>query len=173
MHLVRRFVLVLLHPPFDHGKYYRADEKAAAELFVENEALRLAGAVVVDVDLSMSVDMSSEDEDDFTSELLGLTRKASDQGHEAREKTKPTMLENPLKWWKSNAGDFPLLSPVVIKYFGVAATSVPSERCFSSAGNAITSRRNKLTGDNVRDIIFLHNNQASDTEEDESDASSS
>ncbi|KAJ8576436.1 hypothetical protein ON010_g2778 [Phytophthora cinnamomi] len=102
MHLVRRFFLVLLRkrfsklpadvkscclldPQFAHGKYYRDDEKAAAGLFVENEALRLAGAVVVDVDLSMSVDMSSEDEDDFTSELLGLTRKALDQEHESAE----------------------------------------------------------------------------------------
>ncbi|EGZ06815.1 hypothetical protein PHYSODRAFT_529669 [Phytophthora sojae] len=134
MHLVPRLFLLLLrkrfsklpddvkscclqHPHFAHGKFLQDDEKIAAALFLENEAMRLTGADGVDFDPNTSVD-------------------------------------------------------VIRKYFGGVATSVPSERCFSAAGNAVTNRRNKLTGDNVRDIIFLHSNQDPGADADESNGSS-
>lgn len=92
MHLVPRLFLLLLrkrfsklpddvkscclqHPHFAHGKFLQDDEKIAAALFLENEAMRLTGADGVDFDPNTSVDVSSDEEDDFTSELLGLTRK--------------------------------------------------------------------------------------------------
>ncbi|KAE9188621.1 hypothetical protein PF005_g19979, partial [Phytophthora fragariae] len=102
MHLVRRFFFLLLRkrfsklpddvkscclldPQFAHGKYLQDDEKIAAALFLENEAMRLAGANVVDFDPNTSVDVSSDDEDDFTSELLGLTRKPPTREPESPE----------------------------------------------------------------------------------------
>ncbi|POM61502.1 hypothetical protein PHPALM_29466 [Phytophthora palmivora] len=156
MHLVRRLFLVLLRklfgnvsddiksccllgPQFAHGNYLTSAGRVSAEQFLVNESMRHAGVEVAEYD-----------------------------PNSIREKSKPknqTKLENPLKWWKSNDSDFPLITPVVRKYFGVVATSVLSERCFSCAGNTITARRNKLTGENVRDIIFLHNNSVDEVDE--------
>ncbi|POM68350.1 Zinc finger protein [Phytophthora palmivora] len=171
----------LLDPQFAHGNYLTSAERVSAEQFLVNESMRHAGVEVAEYDPNSSVDVSSKDDDDFTNELLErvkaelkllfdkckILEKTKNQTR-VREKSKPknqTKLENPLNWRKSSASDVPLIAPVVRKYFGVVATSVPSERCFSCAGNTITARRNKLTGENVRDIIFLHNSSVDEVDE--------
>ena len=46
---------------------------------------------------------------------------------------------DPLKWWQSQKLAYPLMSKLVQKRFSMVATSVPSERLFSSAGNVINN----------------------------------
>lgn len=53
---------------------------------------------------------------------------------------------------------FPLPSKVAKKYLGTAATSVPAERLFSNAGEAISERRNRLKPKNVHILLFLNTN---------------
>ena len=50
-------------------------------------------------------------------------------------KTEP-VLGKPLEWWNKHEHSYTNLS---LKYLGVVAMSVPSERLFSCAGNVITS----------------------------------
>ena len=45
-----------------------------------------------------------------------------------------------------------------IQYLGVVATSVPSERLFSTAGNIVTAKRCALEPENVEKLVFLHDN---------------
>ena len=47
---------------------------------------------------------------------------------------------DPLKWWQSQKLAYPLMSKLVQKRFSIVATSVPSVRLFSSAGNVINNR---------------------------------
>lgn len=43
---------------------------------------------------------------------------------------------DPLEWWANHGvSSFPLLSKVAFKYLIIPATSVPSERLFSTAGD--------------------------------------
>ncbi|KAK6168330.1 hypothetical protein SNE40_020888 [Patella caerulea] len=65
---------------------------------------------------------------------------------------------NPLHWWKSLENKFPLLSLVAKKYLGIPATSVPSERVFSTAGDIITAQRSALKPKHVDKLIFLKKN---------------
>ena len=44
------------------------------------------------------------------------------------------------------------------RYLVVVATSVPSERLFSTAGNVVTAKRCALEPENVEKLVFLHDN---------------
>ena len=64
--------------------------------------------------------------------------------------------EDPLLWWKQNASIFPLIKTVAKVYLSVVATSVPSERLFSKAGELISTRRNRLKPKNINMMLFLN-----------------
>ena len=66
--------------------------------------------------------------------------------------------DDPLKWWKTRESVYPNLSKIAKKYLGIVATSVPSERVFSKAGQVVTERRNRLKANNVQKLIFLNAN---------------
>lgn len=65
---------------------------------------------------------------------------------------------DPLLWWKNNEKKFPILSKFSKEFFGVSATSVPSERLFSDVGNVITNKRSSLKPEKVEKLIFLKRN---------------
>ena len=66
--------------------------------------------------------------------------------------------EDPLVWWQQNEGSLPLLSQLAKKYLGTVASSVPSERLFSKAGDLISPKRNRLKPKNVNMLLFLNAN---------------
>ncbi|CAI5661729.1 unnamed protein product [Oreochromis niloticus] len=65
---------------------------------------------------------------------------------------------DPLTWWKNNAARFPTLATLAKSYLAVPATSTPSERLFSVAGNIVTRKRASLTAEHVEMLTFLHSN---------------
>lgn len=67
--------------------------------------------------------------------------------------------QDPLKWWKTRAILYPNLNELAQKYLCITATSTPSERIFSKSGQLISERRNRLKGDNVNNLLFLHFNK--------------
>ncbi|GBC00388.1 hypothetical protein RclHR1_03840010 [Rhizophagus clarus] len=46
--------------------------------------------------------------------------------------------ECPFNWWSKNENRFPILLKMACKYLAIPATSTPSERLFSNAGNLMT-----------------------------------
>lgn len=79
--------------------------------------------------------------------------------NEVTRLTQPiTVDSDPLKWWKNNEHVYPNLSKLAKCYLPVQATSVPSERVFSTAGDLITAERNALAPENVNKLIFLKKN---------------
>ena len=66
--------------------------------------------------------------------------------------------DNPLTWWKDNAIRFPALAAVAKSYLSIPATSTPSERLFSVAGNIVSKKRASLTPKHVEMLTFLHSN---------------
>ncbi|XP_067948816.1 E3 SUMO-protein ligase ZBED1-like [Watersipora subatra] len=76
----------------------------------------------------------------------------------------PTVAEkdsDPLTWWSQHETSFPCLAKLAKKYLCIQASSVASERLFSTAGNIITARRNSLKPAKVNQLCFLSTNLAS------------
>lgn len=65
---------------------------------------------------------------------------------------------NPLQWWSQRKIYYPRLYQLAMARLCVMATSMPSERIFSKAGQLITDRRCRLAGGKVKQIMFLHYN---------------
>lgn len=65
---------------------------------------------------------------------------------------------SPLEWWKLNEMNYPLLSKLAKMYHSIPATSVASERVFSTAGDVVTAQRSCLNPEQVDYLIFLKKN---------------
>lgn len=65
---------------------------------------------------------------------------------------------DPLIWWREHESSLPLLAVLARKYLCVPATSVPSERVFSTAGDILTAQRASLDSEKVDMLIFLKKN---------------
>ena len=64
---------------------------------------------------------------------------------------------NPLLWWKTHATEFPQLAKLARRVLCIPATSAPSERIFSVAGQVATQKRNRLAPDTVALLVYLRN----------------
>ena len=63
--------------------------------------------------------------------------------------------EDPISWWKRHSSTFPILSKAAKKYLSIPGTSILSERLFSTAGEVVSARPNRLTPANVNMFLFL------------------
>ena len=66
----------------------------------------------------------------------------------------PNLDLDPLTWWSGHKALYPLRCKLVRRMFSFVATSVPSERLFTT-GNVITDKRNRLTSEHADQLIFL------------------
>lgn len=75
-----------------------------------------------------------------------------EEGELARYLLEPTAPGNAdvLGWWRRRAEDYPHLGRVARDYLAIPATSVPSERAFSTGADLITKKRGSLGEDTVR-----------------------
>ena len=89
--------------------------------------------------------------------LKTIREKAKDEISKYRERDSLELGGDVLQWWKKQA-DLPLLSYLAKDYLSIPATSVSSERVFSSAGNIVTAQRSLLHPDHVDQLIFLKKN---------------
>ena len=65
----------------------------------------------------------------------------------------------PLKWWEANEKKYPKLSNLARKFLCIPATSTPSERVFSTAGNIVRAKRSCLSSENIDILVFLYENK--------------
>ena len=63
---------------------------------------------------------------------------------------------NVLEWWEVHESQLPMMATLVKNILCVPATSTPSERMFSKAGNLITKKRASLKPKKVDMMLFLN-----------------
>ncbi len=67
--------------------------------------------------------------------------------------------QDPMEWWATfGIANFPSLYTTAMKYLIIPASSVPSERVFSVAGEVLSKKRNSLSPESANMIITLHAN---------------
>ena len=66
--------------------------------------------------------------------------------------------QSPFLWWREHDKRFPAAATVARRYLCIPATSVPTERLFSTAGDVITKKRNSLKPAKAEKVIFVMNN---------------
>jgi len=92
---------------------------------------------------------SSYVEDDFMTAVFGLLQSSaipemSELDIYLEEKVELPQVD-PIEWWRTYESRFSNLSRMARDYLAIPATSVPSECCFSIAGNVLTKRRSSMT----------------------------
>ena len=65
---------------------------------------------------------------------------------------------DPFTWWSQHKARFPLLSRLARRYLSATATSVPSERLFSLAGNVYVEHRNRILPEHAETLLFIKGN---------------
>lgn len=68
------------------------------------------------------------------------------------------MAEDPVMWWWEKRATLPLLTNIATSYLCAQASSTPSERVFSTAGNTISQERSRLLPEKANMLIFLQKN---------------
>jgi len=139
-----------------------------------SQAIRTIRLKILDLKTNSSSSNSKDSSDDdtdmadslwsFHNELV--TKKASENSEESSERmptelkhyiSQPTipLHENVFKFWNVHKTIYPHLSKIAGPYLSLVATSVPSERLFSKAGNIMTNKRNRLKGEKLQHLLFL------------------
>ena len=66
--------------------------------------------------------------------------------------------EDPLLWWKNNASTYPRLAGLARKYLCIPANAIAPSRIFSSEGESILEKRNRVEPECIDAMLFLHDN---------------
>ncbi len=86
---------------------------------------------------------------------LSIKQKAELELQHYVDEASPALDANPLAWWKEHNHRFPNIANIAIKLLCIPATSTPSEKLFSTAGQIINYKRACLDPDNVDMLCFL------------------
>ncbi len=146
-HLTHLEVKDKLHEIYEEKKEALENEKKEKEKQIqENDIVDEYSSTVVNLLYTPSLLQSLDEEvaQDEVEEYLNLPQIG--------------LNNNPLTWWKLHSTRFPILSDLSKIYLAIPATSTPSERLFSDAGNLLTTKRMRILPELFKRMIFLKKN---------------
>ena len=65
---------------------------------------------------------------------------------------------HPLEWWKYNSRNYPMLAQLARLCLACPGSQIENERVFSLCGLTVSNLRNKMTTDNLEEVIYLTKN---------------
>lgn len=144
---------------------FLTEEKREMTQSVVREKLAEIGEAAPEADIQEPGDNAQQRDPSKLAFLLGaaaapvIHKKTAAQEYEDFLREDPeTHTTEPLHWWKKNDSRFPIVAKLARKYLAIPATSVPSERVFSPAGNIVNAKRSCLSSENVNMLVFLSKN---------------
>ena len=156
-------IATFLDPRFKHFNWATLDERDKALQLVKTKYDALKSSLHIPDNTELTEDKDQNDDDnDFFRDLEGdCTQTITDDDDEVlryKNIKNIKVKEDPLTWWVNHRDSFPILTQLARKYLSIPATSVPSERLFSDAGNHISAKRTRLSPDLVNKVLFLKRN---------------
>ena len=114
--------------------------------------------------LSSTILDSSSSDDDIPLASASVARSALNEVERYLKEPKCGKSDNPLHWWRENQHSFPNVANIARQVLCIPATSTPSERVFSTAGNIATLKRSMRKPENSDALVFLAHNKNIDLE---------
>ncbi|CAI5696766.1 unnamed protein product [Oreochromis niloticus] len=90
--------------------------------------------------------------------VLSLAQRVDQEIQLYRSLTPIPCKDNATLWWWSKRETLPLLSALAESFLCVQASSTPSERWFSTAGETISPERSRILPEKADMLIFLQKN---------------
>jgi hypothetical protein len=84
--------------------------------------------------------------------------RASNEVEEYLKEDKISFTQCPFNWWLNKKDKYPILAKMARIHLAIPATSTPSERLFSDAGNLLTAKRSRMNSELFQRIMFLKRN---------------
>ena len=84
--------------------------------------------------------------------------KASNEVEEYLKEDMISFNQCPFNWWLNKKDKYPILAKLARIHLAIPATSTPSERLFSDAGNLLSTKRTKINSELFKSIMFLKRN---------------
>ena len=156
-------IATFLNPRFKHFNWATNGERDKAYQLVKT----LYDTLKVNLHISDDTEdrnQEKDNDDDFFRDLEGddtdtqMNMEEDDEVSRYAKLRSIKVKDDPLIWWVNHRDSFPTLTQLARKYLSIPATSVPSERLFSDAGNHISAKRTRLAPDLVNKILFLKRN---------------
>jgi hypothetical protein len=99
-----------------------------------------------------------EDQYDLESQLLNSVFKKKKHGDQLKDYFSEGQADadvDVFEWWKNKEKTYPDLARMAKDFLSIPATSVPSERAFSAAGEIADEKRNRLSPEHLRICVCL------------------
>jgi len=136
------------------------DEIREVDDLFRQEFSRLGGSFSVAEDRVVAVDADSTVEGIFNQKIaLSGSRAVSEWDHWMVTSPALAMKDDAFAWWKSHEQDFPTIAQIARMYLCIPASSVPSERVFSAAGNILSAKRCNMSPQLLRDSVLCYENR--------------
>lgn len=168
----------LLDPRFKKFPFTNKEltEKAKETIVTETAEIMGINRNGSKTDAAWTVTVSSTDASDNDDEALWMYfDSASQSGQDINSKAMPTSApyrevhryldsppiprkECPLLYWKQHQELYPSLSQLALRYMGVPATSLSSDRLLSTEGEAMMEKKSRLEPKTIDTVLFLHKN---------------
>lgn len=130
----------------EYASYLASKSKAAEPLRLPEPSTHIASTSKIDELLF------------FSSDNQQVSTPVSDAIIDIRQYIEKPVIDrstSPLEYWHKSSST---LRELAFKYLSIPATSVPTERIFSKAGDIMTKKRNRLKDKNLDTLLFIKHN---------------
>ena len=138
----------------------RAGSLSAKHVEAKNNFSRLRFASRISAEKAASVEKAPEivARTEVQKYLEACAEHAQKSASEREDTSRGTGVSPSLRWWALHETTYPHVARLARKYLCVSATSVPSERVFSKAGDIVSNERARMSPSLVEALVIAKDN---------------